>query len=133
MRIATLLCALAGLAELAAPRSAAVRGFVLWLLRHAEAVARDFALSDEDLSHEMPAGPAGGGPDDAMRLAASLRELARTLERQAALLSAICCEGGSPRRRPSWDETRMTALCSLSSAMLAAFAEVTPPLAPDTS
>jgi hypothetical protein len=39
MRIVILLGALAGLAELAASRSPAMRGFVLWILRHAEVAA----------------------------------------------------------------------------------------------
>src|SRR5690606_22529412 len=99
MRLAALLRALACLAEHAAGRPAIVRGVVLWLLRHAGAVAGDF-LADQmaagwclagvtDRSGSFaaersasgqftveapdPAALAGAGnrPEDAMRLAAS--------------------------------------------------------------
>jgi hypothetical protein len=88
-RIVALLCALAVLAERAAGRSPLVRSLVLWLLRRAEAVARDFVEGDAPCE-AMPVVPAGTGPADAMRLAASLRALARQLDRQARLLCASC-------------------------------------------
>ncbi|TYR31903.1 hypothetical protein FY036_12450 [Mesorhizobium microcysteis] len=88
-RIVALLCALAVLAERAAGRSPLVRSLVLWLLRRAEAVARDFVEGDAPFG-AMPVVPAGTGPADAMRLAASLRALARQLDREARLLVASC-------------------------------------------
>ena len=83
MRLVTLLCALAGLAELAASRSPVVRCFVLWILRRAEAVALDFVAGDPNAPiAPMPDFHVGTRPADAMRLAASLRRLARQLKRQ---------------------------------------------------
>jgi hypothetical protein len=83
MRLVALLGALAGLAERAASRSPAMRGFVLWILSHAEAIARDFVAASVDAEVEsMPVVQAGARSADAMRLAASLRRLARQLERQ---------------------------------------------------
>jgi len=80
--IVSMLFALADLAEDAAGRSAPVRSFVLWILCHADAVARDFVAG----SAWNPAGrlwsPAlppiryGSDPADAMTLAVSLRALA---------------------------------------------------------
>ena len=83
-RIVALLFALAGLAELACHRSPAVLGFVLWLLRHAEAVAWDF-VGDVPGMPPMQIGQSGDRPVDAMRLAARFRALARELDRQARL------------------------------------------------
>jgi hypothetical protein len=135
-RIVSLLLALAGLAELAASRSPAVRGFVLWILRRAEAVARDFVAGGPDMqSASMPVGPAGARPADAMRLAARLRRLARQLERQlkrqARLLSAACGERGAGTQPPLFG--RMPAMRDVANAlsMLTAFAWPHP--APDTS
>ncbi len=130
MRIVTLLIALAGLAELAASRSPAMRGFVLWVLRRAEAVARDFVGQD---APSMP--PAGCRPADAMRLAASLRRLARQLERQskrqARLMLGMCGAGsaGTQARQP----VAMPAMHDVAHAltMLAGLAWPIP--APDTS
>ena len=95
MRIASLLCALAGLAELAACRSPAVRGFVIWLLRRAEVVALDFVVCDADVWWAaIQVTPTESGSAEAMRLAASFRALGRELEQQAALLLAM---GGDRR------------------------------------
>ncbi|TYR30941.1 hypothetical protein FY036_15980 [Mesorhizobium microcysteis] len=88
-RIVALLCALAVLAERAAGRSPVVRSLVLWLLRQAEVVAHDFVEGDAPCG-AMQVVAAGTGPAEAMRLAASLRALARQLDRQARLLVASC-------------------------------------------
>jgi hypothetical protein len=107
MRLVALLHALADLAECAAGRSAGLRALVLWLLRRAGAVAHGFLtdqfltdqfLTDPFLTDQFAADPfaadgpaamaawqAGNRPEDAMRLAASLRALACLLEAQAAL------------------------------------------------
>ncbi|MEO4000422.1 hypothetical protein [Mesorhizobium sp. CAU 1732] len=98
-RIVAMLCTLAVLAERASGRSPAVRRLVLWFLRQAEAVARDFAGGPDAAS--MPILPAGTGPADAVRLAISLRALARLLDRQARRLSAACRRiGGEPAAVP---------------------------------
>jgi hypothetical protein len=134
MRIVALLCALAGLAELAASRSPAVRGFVLWTLRPAEAVARDFVAAGPDAEiAPMPVEPAGGRPADAMRLAVSLRALARQLERQARQISAACGERGAGIDPQLF--AGMPAMRDVANAlsMLAAFAWPIPHPAPDTS
>ena len=130
-RIVALLHALAGLAELAGRHSPAVRGFVLWVLRHAEAVARDFVAGPDTRLALMP--PAGSCPADAARLAVSLRALARQLNRQARLLPAVRGEDGgetqtlSLRRMPAMRDVA-NALC-----MCAALAWRIPHPAPDTS
>ena len=132
MRIVALLNALAGLAERAASRSPAMRGFVLWVLRHAEAVARDFVAGGPDaLIASLRVEPAGARPADAMRLAASLRALARQLARQARQMFSACGERGAGTEPPlfGW----MPAMRDVASVlpMLAAFAWPNP--APDTS
>jgi hypothetical protein len=134
MRIVTLLGALAGLAELAANRSPAMRGFVLWILRRAEAVARDFVADGHDAQlASMPVKPAGVRPADAMRLAACLRRLARQLKRQARLLFAACGEQGAKMQRPPFGQ--MPAMHGVANAVsiLAAIAWPLPHPAPDTS
>jgi hypothetical protein len=128
MRLAALLHALASLAERAAGRSAAMRGVVLWLLRHAGSIAHQFVISQfaphqpaagqfvigqfapgqfTDPFHEhaaIAAGQSGNRPEDAMRLAACLRALAWHIEARVAQLS---CHGGgrlekiAPARRPA--------------------------------
>jgi hypothetical protein len=135
MRIVALLLALAGLAELAASRSPAMRCFVLWVLRRAEAAARDFVAGGQDTPiTPMPVEPAGARPADAMRLALSLRALARQLERQlrrqARLISAARGAGTEP---PPFG--RMPAMRDIANAlsMLAASAWPMPHPAPDTS
>jgi hypothetical protein len=93
MRIVALLRALAGLAELAGSRSPAVRGFVLWILRRAEAAAQDFVAGGQDTPMApMPVEPPGARPADALRLAINLRRLARQLECQARLVLGLCRE-----------------------------------------
>jgi hypothetical protein len=134
MRIVTLLLALAGLAELAAGRSPAVRGFVLWILRRAEAVAREFVAGGPGAPiASLPIAPVGARPADAVRLAASLRRLARQLERQVRLLIAACGEGGTATQPPPFG--RMPAMRDARNAlsMLTAFAWPLPNPAPDTS
>jgi len=87
-RIVVLLLALADLADLACGRSAAVRGFVVWILRRAEAVARDLVIGTPlPVSRDADFTSA-----DAMRLARNFRELAGALARQAALAFAVCDE-----------------------------------------
>ena len=134
-RIVALLVALAGLAELAAGRSAVVRGFVLWLLRHAEAVARDFVEGGEDAPLvALPMLPAGNGPADALRLAASLRALARQLERQARLLRAPCGDDRDPDLSPCGRMPALReALAGLSRLAAIARGALPPVPAPDTS
>ncbi len=90
-RIVALLYALAGLAERLYDLSRPARGLVLWVLRSAETVARDFVI-DTALEHGASAAPAfllipalhgGDSPADAMRLANSFRALAVLLDRLA--------------------------------------------------
>ena len=133
MRIVTLLGALAGLAELAANRSPAVRGFVLWVLRRAEAAALDFVAGNPDFEFaSMPVAPAGGRSADAMRLAASLRAVARHIERQARLMPGMAGGSGAGKERPLGAMPAMRDITNLLS-MLAAFAWLDPHPAPDTS
>ncbi|MBO6900124.1 MAG: hypothetical protein JJ864_02155 [Rhizobiaceae bacterium] len=133
MRIATLLGALAGLAELAANRSPAVRGFVLWVLRRAEAVARDFVVGGPDCEFaSMPVEPACGRSADAMRLAAGLRSLARQIERQARKLAA-CGERNAETHPALSGGMPATNDVATALSMLAAFAWLNPCPAPDTS
>lgn len=88
-RIVALLFALADLAESSCGRSPLVRAFVIWLLRRAEIVARDFVVGEPEILALMPASPAGDSPADAMRLALSLRDLARELDRQTTMAFAV--------------------------------------------
>jgi hypothetical protein len=88
-RIVALLFALADLAESASRRSRIVRRFVIWVLRRAETVARDYVIGEDMPPAAMPVGPAGNGPADAMRLAENLRDLACELALQARLAFAV--------------------------------------------
>lgn len=100
MRIVALLFALADLAESASRRCPLVRGFVLWLLRPADSLARDFVIGAEPPTALMPIGPASDSRADAMRLAENFRDLACELECQARLAFAIqdgAGQGGLPR------------------------------------
>ena len=91
-RIIALLFALAGLAERLAGLPRPIRAFVMQILRHAEAVARDFVF-ETTRGHGVPAPlpaffhipalPGGDSPADAMRLAQSFRVLALLLDRLA--------------------------------------------------
>ena len=91
--LATLLCALADLTERAAGRSGAVCLLVLWLIRPAEAVARDYVEKIAPGAARMP-GPLHrlDGAGEALRLAHGLRLLAAILatlaDECAALLEA---------------------------------------------
>ena len=94
-RIVALLFALADLAEFAGRRSPLVRRFVIWVLRQAETVARDFVIGEPEMpTSSMPAGPADDSPAEAMRLAQSFRDLARELDRQAKFAFAIQDDAG---------------------------------------
>jgi hypothetical protein len=135
LRIVALLNALAGLAELAASRSPAMRGFVLWILRRAEAAARDFVAGGPDAPIvSMPVQPVGTRPADAMRLAHSLRRLARQLERQIERQARLM---RGKRRVETGPQTfgRMPAMQDVANALstLAPFVRPIPHPAPDTS
>jgi hypothetical protein len=100
MRLVALLFALADLAESASRRCRLVRRFVLWLLRPAESLAREFVVGAESPAALISIGSAGDGPADAMRLAENFRDLACELEFQARLAFAVrdCAgQGGLPR------------------------------------
>lgn len=79
-RLATLLSALADLAKRAAGRSSALCMLVLWLIRPAEAVARDYVEKIAPGAAQMPVPlrPLDGAVE-ALRLAMNLRLLAATL------------------------------------------------------
>ena len=129
-----MLVALAGLAERASGRSAAVRCLVLWLLRQAETVARDFVEGGPDApSASMPVAAKGAGPREAMRLASSLRALARQLRDHASVLAAAAQRmRDEPAALPC---DRMPVLRDALAALsrLAALAPGAPHPAPDTS
>ena len=85
-RLAALLCARADLAERAAGRPSAVCRLVLWLIRPAEAVARDYVDKIAPGAARVPAPVRPlDGAGEALRLAQSLRFLAAIL---AALADA---------------------------------------------
>jgi len=97
-RIVALLFALAGLAERLSNRPPPVRCLVLWILRYAESVARDFVI-DTALENGasltpavllIPAWHGGESAADAMRLAESFRALAVLLDRLAEGSPAHC-------------------------------------------
>ena len=101
-RIVALLVSFAVLAERAAGRSFPVRWFVLVLLRHAEAVARDFVAETTGTTLPCPEAPLGAGtrPADAALLAGRLRML-------AALLRADCsCIMSRYTQQPAPDASR---------------------------
>jgi len=93
-RIVALLLALAGLAERAAGRSAAVRLAVLWLLWPAEAIASEHVAK---LTGATCPTIWQEGPDEATRLAAVFRALATAL---AALVAAAPVRAAAPWPRP---------------------------------
>jgi hypothetical protein len=107
-RIVALLLSLAGLAERAAGRSAAVRIAVLWLLWPAEAIASDYV---EGLTGAASPTLWQSGPDAAMRLAAAFRALATAL---GALVAAAPVRATVPRPRP--DNSAGAAPCTASTA-----------------
>ena len=89
-RIVALLFAFAGLAERLCGSSRPVRGFVLLILRYAEAIARDFVLetavehgAPPPVSLVLPLRHGGDSPADAASLARSFRVLAVLLDRLA--------------------------------------------------
>jgi hypothetical protein len=143
MRLAALLHALAGLAERAAGHCAGVRAFVLWLLRRAEALTRTLAddlATDPIMSAQFlaalsvtvgtnpfmagaEAGRSGSRPEDALRLAASLRLLAFQLEALVALSSLAVGRSAGPHAQTA----------RILDAVLAFLAPVRRMPAPDTS
>ena len=83
--IIALLLSLAGLCELASRAPHPVRCFVLWLMRRAETIARNMVAGPVDDDGYWPAAiRVGNDPADALLLAASLRELARSVRKMAA-------------------------------------------------
>jgi len=83
-RIVEMLVALAMLADLACGRSAAVRRFVLWVLRPAQIFAREFVMAEAQALGFVIVGlpdptPTGDSIADAMCLAACFRALALAL------------------------------------------------------
>lgn len=98
--IAAMLIALAVLADRSCDRSSLVRSLVLWFLRHAEGIARDFVIGEAqacgvampDLPPAISFGDSVGG---AMRLAASFRLLALVLQ---SLPVPSCDVGGFQAR-----------------------------------
>lgn len=83
LRIVATLLALADLAERTRSQPAPVRYLVLWFLRSAESVAREFVV--EFASSTNPAGKAaifhgGSGPHEALRLAVQFRALAAVID-----------------------------------------------------
>ena len=83
--IIALLLSLARLCELASRAPHPVRCFVLWLMRRAESMVRDWVDGPADYDEYWPAAiRAGNEPADALRLAASLRDLAREVRKMAA-------------------------------------------------
>ena len=134
MRIVALLCSLARLAELAAGCSPVVRCFLLWLLRHAEAVALDFVAGDKpvhphDVSFASMSGiPSKGSPAEALRLAVSLRLLALMLESQANLMPAMGGRGGGETQPPYLGRMRaMPGVAGTMALFLALAARAPPP------
>lgn len=87
-RIVVLLFAFADLAERTQRRSRPVRRFVVWILRRAETLAREYVLGPvESRSSGMSVDLLGGA--EAMRLARDFRSLALELARQAKLAFAV--------------------------------------------
>lgn len=84
-RIAEMLVALAVLAECACGRSRALRRLILWILRPAEACARNFLIGEAAAGGFLidPPAPtaAKGSVADFMRLAACLRALAHAVRK----------------------------------------------------
>ena len=93
-RIAALLVALAVLAERVAQKPGPLRCFVIWLLSRAEIAARGFV--EEALwccgAPALPPQQAEEGVAEAIRLAASLRLLAATLDRFIARTQWPVCD-----------------------------------------
>ena len=81
--IVAMLLSFARLAELVSRAPYPIRSFVLWLLRRAETVVRDWVYCSED-EYWPVAIHAGSDRADALDLAASLRALARAVRQMAA-------------------------------------------------
>jgi hypothetical protein len=101
-RIATLLLALADLAERAANATKPVRCLVLWALARADAVAKDFVADTALAEGQFWSPPVhsiryGFEPADAINLAVSLRVLALVIGTMAEpLFDAAPAEPGHP-------------------------------------
>lgn len=139
VRLVALLSAFAGLAERAAGRSAVVRGIVLWILRRAEPVAREFVTGEEDsLAAQLPwlaaPAPAGNRPEDALHLAEIFRTLAWLLEAQIGPLRTQADRradrAGDAGVRQAAAQKALAALATLAGRALARPHRVA---APDTS
>jgi hypothetical protein len=119
-RIAAMLVALAELAERAGTRCAAVRCLVFWFLRHAEAVARDYAVEAAALllgRHFAPR--TDDTPEEAARLAQAFRALAslfNTLAHRARFAPRAheTSVSGKPVRLPCPPPTWLRAIAALS-------------------
>ncbi|HTV68802.1 MAG TPA: hypothetical protein VMF90_09725 [Rhizobiaceae bacterium] len=84
--IARMLVALAVLAERACGRSLPIRCLILWILRQAEAVARDFVIGEAlavgvAAPHQPAPMPGGDSVADLLRLAVCFRALALALRK----------------------------------------------------
>jgi hypothetical protein len=118
-RIVALLLALAGLAERASVRSDAVRWSVIWLLRPAEAIARDYVAGlTGDASLAMPdasdgSAPVCHGPVDAICLADTFRALAAALAAFAQQMLTLLQAGATNVRRAGPGQCAMNVLASL--------------------
>ncbi len=102
-RIVVLLLALAGLAERASRAPLPVRCLVLWALRLADSVARDYvagvACGAPHLIAPLPSDHEGVAPADALALALSLRTLALTLQAIVEQLRLSSLHPRSPAAR----------------------------------
>jgi hypothetical protein len=128
MRIVALVLALADLAELACNRSAAMRGFLFWILHGAEPVLRDF-VADWGAAPPAPVVRSGDVRVDLLRLASRLRALAREVKRQArSVLSLRDGDAGHTEPLP-----RRAGRMLWTAAVLEALDVGGPPPAPDTS
>ena len=112
-RIAQMLVALAVLADCACGRSRPLRCLILWILRPAEACARNFvigeALAAGGAVTDLPAPmPAGDSVADLMRLAACFRALALAMRKLP----------GQARRFARWSTRRSTVLRLLAGLVL---------------
>lgn len=132
-RIVALLFALAGLAELAGGRSWAVREFVLWLLRYAEAAAWDFVIGAPEMQPQsmLPTDPARGRRAGAIRLAARFRALALLLDRRVRL--ALASRGETKLPLSGWMQAMPRLLNALSMLPGVVGCAPHPAPAPDTS
>lgn len=99
-RVVVILLALAVLAERAAGATGPVRCVVLWVLRQADTVAKDFVAGSSCNGRRRPPFVTlrdGDDPAEALNLAASFRMLAFTLETMATQLRRLAfLHGGRP-------------------------------------